>query len=510
MQDDPVLFAHVNKEECRAFDSMLGETPRVPIDDQFIARMQALGIPLKDGYIRDYRSLKEVLEQPEVQETFEKVIAEADQTGGQSPELEHFYEIGKSLQEPFHEIKDEDPIVRQLSEEGQHGDTELCLLYESTCDFLDSLRGEPKTNTKTGFPEYWSPKNFINSTVRVFTTVAGAIVGGPAGAAAGNALGRMVTGQDPGKAIMASLPNALYAMGAQGLGSLAASSMPGSMIGNLGSQVASAGGAASTSNMMGSLGLNGGNAAGASGMGAGGSGGGGISSLLSLAKSAAPYALTAYGVNALHKGYNAENEAHERQRQEDEKRREELRRRMGMADKLAPLSSDSYNSSAHDLNNRQRESLGFSKGGSLNKLSNSSKEDYVDSSRFYSGSSKGQDDNLKVTAPSKAYIVNATAVSHLGDGNTNAGKKVLEEWERRIKKSYKGPVIKKKTHSQKIRTSSGEGQISPLTVTLVGYGDNQEGAKRLNSAIEHLMAEKASHGSKLPPKAKSFDYYLNR
>ncbi|CAN5950566.1 unnamed protein product [Sphagnum jensenii] len=205
----------------------------IPVDDEFTARMASLGFPMEEGQIRDYRPLSTVIEDPAVQNIFSDILDKMNTEGEDSPELEHYYEVGKKTTGQFKDVPEHDPELKHLAEEGTDGDTEIVYMPLSVCDFMDEIRGAPKTNENTGFPEYgWNP---FKSIARVVTTVGGFLVGGPVGALAGNALGRIATGQKPGSALMASLPNALYGAGAQGLGSLAGNFLPGAagQMGNL-------------------------------------------------------------------------------------------------------------------------------------------------------------------------------------------------------------------------------------------------------------------------------------
>ena len=532
---DPSLLVHLNLDECKAFDVLQGGQAVIPVDDMFSRRMEAMGFPLAKGQIRDYRPLASVIKQPEVQKLFQLVMENMGPEGEQSPELEEAYHVGKQASEHYKDIPENDPELKELANEGEGGDTEIVYMPRSVCDFMDHVRGTPpQTNSQTGFPEYgFFGKLFgggggglFKSLARIATTVGGFMVGGPLGAVAGNALGRVATGQKPGGALMASLPNALYGMGAQGLGHAVGSYLPGTMAGNLGSNIAGYGGSMSTPSMMGSLfgGAAGGaqGAAGAAGAAGeagkaaatGGGGlfgnlfGGGGGGVLSSLGTIAPLGLMAFGASRMHRGRQEELKAWEEENKRQRAEREALRERYGMNDNrdLPPLQEGS--DVVPHIGERDRyEHHRFKKGGSTRQRADHL-SDFVDVREDFKGDGKGQADNLKKTLPAKAYVVNATAVAHLGDGNSDAGLKVLKKFENRLRSKYKGKRIKKKVGIVKAAVSSKEYPFTPLAVTVLGKGNNSHGANQLDSAISRLMSEKSQNGSKLPPKAKPFEAYF--
>lgn len=537
---DDNLIVHVNKEECKAFDLLQGGPQFIQVDDDFSRRMQALGVPIH-GKIRDYRPLEEILQNPEIQKVFAAVLQKMDKEGPDSPQLEPYYQIGKEalgeMEGGFSDPSQKDPELSFLEHEGKEGDTELAYMPLFVCDFLDSIKGEVSTNPTTGFPQYGG--NFSKSIVRVVTTVAGAIPGGPLGAAAGNFAGRMLTGQSPGKAIMASLPNAAYTAGVQGVGSLVGQYGPASLAG-YGNSIAGMGGNWSTANMLNNLIGTGGSGtaasvAGATAAGTPGSvasaasgataptatgggglfgslfgGGSGSGSLLSSLATPAALALGAYGIHNIKKGKKEEVAAWEKENKRRKEELEEARQRAGFNDSLAPLQGNIYEDRQRDMMDyyKNKPAPNFKKGGHPHFGKNKELVNFVDVSESYKGKGAGQADNLKKKLPVNGYIIPADVVAMVGEGNSNAGQDILKKMEARLKSKYNGMRVKKKLATVKGNTSDGEHQHSPLYVTLLGQGNNDMGAQKLDKAIEAYRVDKTKNGPHLQPKSKPFDHYL--
>ena len=135
-KDDPSLLVHVSKAECKAFDLLQGGMQVIPVDDEFSKRMEALGFPILEGQIRDYRPLAKVIKDEAVQKIFLEILTKMDKEGEDSPELEHFYERGKEAAGSFEDVPEHDPELKHLADEGTSGDTEIAYMPLSVCDFL--------------------------------------------------------------------------------------------------------------------------------------------------------------------------------------------------------------------------------------------------------------------------------------------------------------------------------------------------------------------------------------
>lgn len=100
------------------------------------------------------------------------------------------------------------------------------------------------------------------------------------------------------------------------------------------------------------------------------------------------------------------------------------------------------------------------------------------------GTSGGQADNRKTKLPDGSYIIDASTVADLGDGNTEAGGKALDAW-----------------------VSDGEYRIPPMKVAQMGGGDNDKGASALDKMVRNIRKHKGG-SVKLPPKAKPISQYM--
>jgi len=126
------------------------------------------------------------------------------------------------------------------------------------------------------------------------------------------------------------------------------------------------------------------------------------------------------------------------------------------------------------------------------------------------GPGKGQQDLIKTTVPENSYIIDASSTGMFGDGSSDAGAKVLKEFEEQIKSrcpKHKAIQIyhhtKSSTKQLPVYLSDSEYKFDPITVTMLGKGSNTQGAVMLKHMVNNLRAHKALKGGGLPPKAKS-------
>lgn len=132
---------------------------------------------------------------------------------------------------------------------------------------------------------------------------------------------------------------------------------------------------------------------------------------------------------------------------------------------------------------------------------------------YIHGDSGGQDDNVERAIPENSYIVNATAVSHLGDGNSLAGAKKLDHFFHNLKshrglsryQMHQGGTPHKHVDAM---VSEGEYEILPHSVAMLGKGDIKKGIKMLDNLQKNILAHKRTKG--LPPKAKSLMVYMQQ
>lgn len=132
---------------------------------------------------------------------------------------------------------------------------------------------------------------------------------------------------------------------------------------------------------------------------------------------------------------------------------------------------------------------------------------------FITGHDGGQDDNVHRDLPENSFIINATAVSHLGDGNSLAGAKKLDHFFHHLKHQHGlsgyhmhgGGTAHRKIDAM---VSDGEYEVSPEHVASLGKGDLHKGVKMLNNLQKNVLSHKAT--KKLPPKAKSLFVYMQK
>jgi len=119
------------------------------------------------------------------------------------------------------------------------------------------------------------------------------------------------------------------------------------------------------------------------------------------------------------------------------------------------------------------------------------------------GSSKGQDDDRPHKLKEGSYVVNATHLADLGDGNTIAGSKEVKRFLSKIKAHNDGHK-----KNMDVLLSDGEEVIDRDYVTAIGKGSNNAGAKLLDNGLKSLRSHKMSNGLELPPKAHKLEKYL--
>ncbi len=208
-EDDQLIVVHLSKGEIPPLDSAQGGESIDP-----------------ETGLREYSQLWERMRTvPEMKEIFEGVSSDLSDNGRiDNPLLREVYKIGKkSLPKYVKAPADFNPMIEREENLGRDGDSELALFPVGLADFFDKLRGGKTINPKTGLREYFfkGVMRTVSNFIRPAATIAGAVMGGPLGAVAGNALGRIATGQKMGSALMSSLPNALYA----GMGQLGAQAL---------------------------------------------------------------------------------------------------------------------------------------------------------------------------------------------------------------------------------------------------------------------------------------------
>lgn len=540
--DDPLIFVHMSKLEQNAFDELIEGPDGPEFDDEY--------------GLRDYSALAPIFADPEIREFF--AHAQRIEEGKISTEEDVRLARIRSLvlkeapvkSHPFEEEPGEhNPLIKTVANMGQEGDTELSLLPYSVAKFLDSLIGGPNRNPETGYRQYAKLWKTIKKAARWALPVIGAIAGGPVGGAIGGAIGGLGAKRNKWGAVgKGALMGGLGGFGVHGMGApmgMMGSAAPfqgmlGSTIQGLGSGIGSIFGA--------------GGAPSASGLGSlFGSGQGTAPSIFpnlfgqQVAKEGAKKALEEGAKNAPGmldsigglKGLGAissiasipltimahRKESKQRKRLKEEaeaSRRRQMLQLNDINDKMGMRTSvddildenrdtpDVFNQDYYRNAHRGNE-VRFKKGGRV-KNEYPIREIGVPNSIYaFEGHEKGQDDNIYTTVPSGTYIVHASGVGNLGDGNTRAG---LNEVNNFVKEILHSRQHLAKGGRSKVRPpvdaaiSAGEAPIPPEAVDALGGGSNARGAKILDIAIKKLQKHKSSNGEKLPPKARSLHQYL--
>lgn len=125
------------------------------------------------------------------------------------------------------------------------------------------------------------------------------------------------------------------------------------------------------------------------------------------------------------------------------------------------------------------------------------------------GESGGQDDDVDMPLPVGGYVIDATTVSSLGDGNTERGFKVLEDMRERALSKYPHLATGGNVSHEMIpaKVSTGEFFYYPHEVTAIGDGKNQDGAKKLKKMVGSVRKYKGLKKG-LPPKIKSINSHI--
>lgn len=107
--------------------------------------------------------------------------------------------------------------ANKIASYGRGPDTGLAHMSPEEMDVIDYLQGGRRTNPHTGLPEYGLFGNIMKALVRVGASVGGFMVGGPAGAAAGSGLATKLTGGSWNDALKGAALSGIGAELGQGL-----------------------------------------------------------------------------------------------------------------------------------------------------------------------------------------------------------------------------------------------------------------------------------------------------
>jgi hypothetical protein len=127
---------------------------------------------------------------------------------------------------------------------------------------------------------------------------------------------------------------------------------------------------------------------------------------------------------------------------------------------------------------------------------------------YIHGDSGGQDDDFETHIPAGSYVMDATTVSALGDGNSGSGRKKIQELREMFSDSGIIPHHQWiPQHAVHVKLSPGEDVLEPEVVRAIGKGSEKRGVKELDNMRKKLRAEKGMKKF-LPPKTKPLKSYL--
>jgi hypothetical protein len=522
----PMLVVHMQNGELEGLDNLQGGPS---IDEE--------------TGIREYSHLAEVVQRPEIRELFHKVTTQLEEHGKVSEDIHEAYEDAKDYSLPYRETDEEkENPLKTLERKGRGKDSKLAYIPVNLAELLIEIRHIPSINPSTGLLEFGFFgsigkffKKILPEAIRIVGTVGGAILGGPIGAGAGNALAGAVTGKSIKNSVVSGLKTGALSYAAQGLGQAAgltgatpysagffggAPNMLASGLGKMGIGAAGALGAASAAPAVAGQVA----AAGAPAVAAQAAAPGFLGSLAGLAPLAAPLAMAGLA-------YTGEKKHHkhmqsERERQEAKWDRES--KEMGLDTNWTPVTSKKYepnpefwNISEEDVHHGRIHAPYMREVGTTGRYATGGSVRSYREGTLVRGKGKGQEDLIKTSVPDGSYIWDASSTSMLGDGSSGAGAKVIKEFETHIRSKVPKNIlksvekmVKKRSQQVPVWLSNDEYKSDPVAVSLIPFAmgkkeiSNEKGAEILRSAIKNIRKHKSSAGSGLPPKAKSILEYI--
>jgi len=495
VEEETPIPVHMAIEEASMLDVIQG-TPEGYFDDKL--------------QLRSYKPLSDKLEDPEFRNIVLNVFKGMDEkddsrTNKVLSELSKFGTEAISDKTFIPAPGDSNPEIELLAAQGRKGDSLIVLMPMELLQFLSEVSNHMSTNEITGLPQlfkFWKAIGALAgaalgiglapATGGASLALAGAL-GGAAGGAAGSYFGDKDKPGDVWKAAgLGGLAGGAggYGYHALGLGSSAAPAV----IGGLGAGTGVGLGAG-----LSGTGLGAGAGAGlGAGTGAGlGAGASGASSIASTLSSVAPY-LVAASVPSMLMGANAEKQARKDYMQEQKEARERAWEESGLGEPLrvtggSPRRYIPDNRPSHLFDSREHSYFqNFSKGGHVRNIGVAKK------SRYLTGSEDGQKDNIYTKATPGNYIMDATSVGHLGNGNSLAGKNELDSIIKQITplgKKYAKEERKEKGLLKPVPVaySASEYEIVRPDVLAIGKGDHKIGVEKLELLRDKIHRLKKSN-----------------
>lgn len=521
----PMFVVHMQKGELSGLDNLQGGPS---VDEQ--------------TGIREYSSLANIIEIPEIKDLFRKIANQVEKEGHISEDVKEAYDTAKDYSLPYRETDEEkyNPFLKRLEKMGRGGDSRLSYIPLNLLELLIEIRHVPTINPKSEllefgfFGELFKPFKAIfkaiPEVIRIAGTVGGAILGGPVGAGIGNAVASVATGKSLTNSVVSGLKTGAFAYGAQGLGQAAgftgATPYTGGFFGGAPNMLASGlstigigkaalptAAAAATIPQAQQV-INSAFSQQTPGI---------LNSLANVGTSLAPYAPLAVGALS-YMGSKQHYKHQQRERENQENKWNEERRRKGWDVDWTPVTKkyepnpDYWNITEEDIKHGRTEpymrevGTRYAKGGAVQSYNKGS---------IIKGRGKGQDDFIKTTVPEKSYIWDASTVSMLGDGSSEAGSRVIKKFENYIKNKVPKKIlynvenkVRKNSSQSPVYLSNDEHKSDPIFTSVLPYAlghkntSNEEGANILRETIKNIRKHKSQSGSGLPPKAKTLLEYV--
>ena len=501
--DDQLLLVHYNHNEA-IWSDIIQKTPKGHFDKETGLRSYApFGKMLKDP--EAYNHLNEVFKLTKAKTGEKRVVGSELQSAGVEVAANFKFDPAPG---------DSMPEIQELARQGKKGDDLIVLMPKNMVDFLASQKGGISINPKTGYPQFWA---FLAPLLGMIggglaagaaSSVGGAALLGALGGAGGSFLGSHISGKGGRHAGKAALTGGLGGALTGGVGHW----MKAGDFNTAGGLTSSGAGKLAKERIAGgasSMGLTAAQEAAKAPQAAAGFDWGNLGKVMSIG-SILPQFL---GAGQEKKDMKKELA---RQRAEEEEKRKQL---MNMNSSLGNddgINSDLYTNPPLrranpklDLDNPD-----FYKGGrghhwfSAYKTGGQIKSPirYLKPKRggIIDGHEKGQEDNVYLTVPRGTYIIDASTVSDIGDGNTKAGHKIWEDFIRQ----YVTGAPKIKSPHVKVALSAGEMVFPVEGVARIGGGDVEKGGHILDKMIKRIRLQKASKAGDLPPAALPLHKYL--
>jgi hypothetical protein len=549
-EDGQESLVHLSKEEARVYDVLQGGPH---LDEEL--------------EIRSYKPLGELLKHKDFQELVLSILREEKESFGNAPELHEAMQTGEDLikreEKPFEAAPgDSNPMIMELSEKGKGSgagkDTLVVMMPGNVLFLMGLIKGEIPINPSTGFPQFGVfksigrafsgagnaigrvggafgvSKNVTNSILRVGTTIAGAVMGGPVGAMAGSALGSATTGRRTKDWLVPGITAGGLTAGAQFAAPYLGA--PGAHLGNavgtgwLGNAGSAAG---ASSAMAGSPNVAGQTMGQMAAQGAPQAAAAAPSMFHNIMSNPmihmAPAALNIGAAHMANKGAREQyaNEVKDRDRsiKEDRELLEDLKQKNGFYENYEDKrkkktvnpkwqeAGQPYFLHEGDSDYKDATELShYSRGGIVKK-----KTVPLRKGLLIKGPGRGQDDLIHTNSEEGAFILDASTVSNLGDGSSEAGAERVTEFLRELNRKLMPEAERRHSRLQDMKFGSkvipvalsrDEIYLNPENVKKIGLGDHKEGVQKLNEFVKNIREHKSSNGDKLPPKSKNIEEYM--